>query len=210
LIQTLRVTAFPIIASNFDYLKDIFGKIRREIGHTHNLKAKIMSKILLFKTLVNNRFAKPRLDDNTNGDLVEAEISSPLKDTVNLKEKNGDNVKEKEINDRIDNDKSNINTSINLDIRQQCNEDNMGGTITSHVSENGKVNYDKISNDTNIELNDNDMIELIAKLMSIIEPNRVNHILLSVVTAFLSCLIIVKDNYLTLIAQSVDIGKNIS
>lgn len=46
--------------------------------------------------------------------------------------------------------------------------------------------------------------------MNVVEPNRFNNILLSVVTAFLSCLVIVKDKYLTLIAQSIDIGKNLA
>lgn len=59
-------------------------------------------------------------------------------------------------------------------------------------------------------MNDNEIVELISKLMAVIEPNRVNNILLSVVTAFLSCLVIVKDKHLTLIAQSIDIGKNLA
>jgi len=46
--------------------------------------------------------------------------------------------------------------------------------------------------------------------MNVIDPNRFNNILLSVITAFLSCLVIVKDKYLTLIAQSIDIGKNLA
>lgn len=53
LLQTLRVTVLTIIISNFDYLREVFFKIRQEIEKSHAIKSKIRSKINLFKTLVN-------------------------------------------------------------------------------------------------------------------------------------------------------------
>lgn len=124
-------------------------------------------------------------------------------------------------NVKIDNKNDPKNAIIDNDVvsnwQRMCNS-NTNNNVISNV-EKEKELIQKPSNDTitetlnnelSYELNDSEIIELIVRLMSCIDPNRVNYIVLAVFTAVLSCLVIIKDKYLTMIIQSIEIGKNIA
>lgn len=55
-MQSCRVTILTIVISNFEYLKEVFMKIRQEIENSKEIKSKIRSKIILFNTLVNKNY----------------------------------------------------------------------------------------------------------------------------------------------------------